>query len=313
MRDSVMRIGAGVVLALAGVADGLRAERIPVPNGSFETPATEFVTTQLDEWQKTPEPAWYGLLQLGPWDQLTGIFLNLPPADPGTIVNCDAAQAMFLFGVPEVGFFQDYDSIGGTNTAPTHAFDARFEVGKAYRLTVGVLGGGANMRAGVSLRLRLYYRDGDGNRVTVASTNIVFDPAALPPTKSLVDSEVATPIVASDDAWAGRHIGIELLSTVSLLDQELWGGFWDLDNVRLTAETEAGPTLTNPRITEGQMTFTLQSEPGLRFEVSTADDLGLAPAGWSSSGPLTNSTGTFVFVDPTTVSGARFYRVRQLP
>jgi hypothetical protein len=169
------------------------------------------------------------------------------------------------------------------------------------------------MQAGVSLRIGLYYRDGDGNRVTVASTNIVFDPAALPPTKSLVDNEVPTPTVAADDAWAGKHIGIELLSTVSLLDQELWGGFWDLDNVRLTAEGEGGLTLTNPRLTDGQMMFTLQSEAGLRFEVLTAGDLGLPPAGWSSSGPLTNSTGTFVFVDPTTVAGARFYRVRQLP
>jgi hypothetical protein len=43
--------------------------------------------------------------------------------------------------VPEAAVFQDYDSIYGTNTTPSHAFNAKFNVNSAYSLTVGVIGG----------------------------------------------------------------------------------------------------------------------------------------------------------------------------
>ena len=52
-----------------------------------------------------------------------GTFYNV--AYPPTFIdNCDGSQAAFLFALPEVALFQDYNSIGGTNTTPSHDFDA---------------------------------------------------------------------------------------------------------------------------------------------------------------------------------------------
>jgi hypothetical protein len=51
-----------------------------------------------------------------------------------------------LFAVPEVGLLQDYNSLSGTNTTPTHAFNATFDVGKSYALTIGIMGGEAECR-----------------------------------------------------------------------------------------------------------------------------------------------------------------------
>ena len=44
--------------------------------------------------------------------------------------------------------------------------------------------------------------------------------------------------MTAGDPWAGRHIGVRLLSTVGF---DLMGGYWDLDNIRLTAT--GGPAL----------------------------------------------------------------------
>jgi hypothetical protein len=278
-----------------------------VPNGSFETPVTQFVTTQVDAWEKTPKPFWYDEIANGPWDQLTGIFLFPDPGQTNSTVNTDGRQGIFLFAVPEVGIFQDYDSIGSGETTPSHAFDARFEVGKSYRLLVGVARSSAfPMPEGTTLEASLFYRDAEGERITVAS-NIVISTAAFPSPGRLADVQVEVPVVQATDPWADRHIGVQFLSTV----KQAAGGIWELDNVRLVSQT--GPELANPKFSNGQMVFTLQSEPGSRFEILSGTDLGVPLASWSSVGTVTNARGTTEFVDPTGVSGTRFYRLRQLP
>ena len=99
-----------------------------------------------------------------------------------------------------------------------------------------------------------------------------------------------------------------MLSTVS---PELAGGYWDVDNVRLS-ETDVPARLDGTR-THGGFEITLRSEPGLRFEILAAGDLTLPLAGWSRVGTVTNITGAIPFLDPATNVDLRFYRARQLP
>jgi hypothetical protein len=285
--------GMGTILANAAVAAS-----ISIPNYSFELPTTPFVATVVDSWQQAPSPDF----------QLTGVFLNVgaPPEPP--IDNCDGLQAAYLFANPGVALFQDYDSTDYTNQSPTHAFDAVFEVGKAYTLTVAVIGGGGAMTNGVTLDLSLYYRDAESNMVTVGDTVIAYTPDLFPSHYHFVDFQAHVPTVQAGDPWAGQHIGIQLLSTV---DPSLASGYWDLDNVRLVSTVT--PLLTDPTYTNGHFSFALQSEPGLAFEVLASENIEQGLSNWTSLGRLTNVTGTVPFTDPTTGLNRRFYRARQLP
>ena len=73
------------------------------------------------------------------------------------------------------------------------------------------------------------------------------------------------------------------------------------------------PALTDPRTTNGQCGFTLQSQPGLRFEILATTNLDLPLSNWTSLGTLTNVTGAMPFTDTTTGLNRRFYQARQLP
>lgn len=284
------------------------AGTLSVPNASFESPVTPFVSTQIDAWQKAPKPAWYDETGGFLWDQLAGLFKNTPAGSADHIENCDGAQAIWLFAVPEVALFQDYDSLDWNDPSPSHAFDARFEVGKSYRLTVGVIGRGGNMLEGVPLEIGLYYRDAAGNPAMVASTTVTNSTAVFPDRNHFVDFAVAVSTVQASDAWAGQHIGVRFLSTVSAAMQ---GGFWDLDNVRLTASSP--PTLSGPKVADGQFQFTLKSDPGLVFDILTAGDPTLPVAGWARLTTVTNVTGDTLVIDTNTPVAGQFYTARQLP
>lgn len=295
-----------LAIALLTLAAGaLQAGTITLPNGSFELPASTYATPFIDSWQQNPQP------DLGDPNTLqTGVFSNQAPADPLFIDNCDGSQAAFLFAVPGTALFQDYDSTDYANPSPAHAFNATFEVGKSYTLTVGLIGGtnlAYPMQEGTTLELSLYYRDDANAKVTVASTVVTNSSAIFSNATHFVDFQATLPTVQAGDAWAGRHIGVQLLSTVSY---ELMGGYWDLDNVRLAST--AAPALVGPASTNGHFTFTLQSEPGLRFEILASTNLSLALSNWTSLGTLTNESGATPFVDTATGHARRFYRARQL-
>ena len=285
-----------------------RAASIAVPGASFESPATFFATPIVDSWQLMPQPAWWNEAATGPWTNLVGVFKNDPPSSPEHIDNIHGNQAVWLFANPSAGFFQDYDSMDWNDPAPTHAFNATFELGKSYRLTVGVIGGGYNMLPGTPLEASLYYRDAASNKVNVATTTIIYSATYFSNRTHFIDFTVTTPTVRSGDAWAGKNIGIKFLSTVS---SELEGGYWDLDNVRLTSIL--APTLLNPVRTNGQFQFTLQSEPGLAFQILASTNLTLTASNWTSLGVVTNVTGTIPFVDTSANFPQRFYQARQLP
>ena len=290
----------------------LAAGPIHIPNASFESPVVPIEFTpalpDMDYWQKSPEPGWYASSPDAayPWDTRMGTFYNFPAPDT-FIDNCDGTQAAFLFAFPDVAIFQDYNSIYGTNTTPSHAFNASFNVNRAYTLTVGLLGGSGGMYYGASLQLSLYYRDASSNMVIVAATTITNSAELFPTNTHFVDFSVYVPGVRATDPWAGQNIGVQIASTTTY---DLRGGYWDVDNARLT-ETLL-PTLTDLGLTNGQFGFTLQSQPGLRFDILATTNPALPISNWTNLGTLTNVTGITPFLDPATSLDRRFYRARQL-
>lgn len=287
------------LLALGAGSGRLPAATIAVPNASFESPPTSFVSIYVDSWQQTPQP---DLGDESTWQ--TGVFSNSPPP----IDNCDGNQAAFLLVDTnhEVALFQDYDSTDYANPTPTHAFNATFEAGKSYTLTVGVIGGGGGMNEGATLDLSLYYRDALSNIVTVAATNIAYTASLFPSHTHLVDFQALVPTIRASDPWSGRHIGIQLLA-----EPDPQGGYWDVDNVRLSSTV--APLLLSPVRTNGGFAFTLESEPGLRFEMLASTNIALPLSNWTSLGTLTNVSGTMPFLDSATNFNRRFYRALQLP
>jgi hypothetical protein len=271
---------------------------------------TPYAGPEMDYWQKSAQPAWYDPSQNQdtPWEYLMGQFFNVP--FPGQFIeNCDGNQAAFLFALPEAALFQDYDTVYGTNTTPTHAFNARFNAGSSYDLRVGVIGGGGAMKPGATLQISLYYRDPSSNKVTVASTSITHSIALFPTNTHFVDFQVHLPAVKPSDPWAGQNIGIQLLSTTGF---ELAGGYWDLDNVRLTETPAPVLALGSPTIANARISFTVLSEPGLQFEIQASTNFPAASGDWVQIGTFTNVTGVTVFTDSTTNFNQRYYRTRQL-
>lgn len=222
-----------VAAFLAAWANPIHSASVYVPNASFELPETVFVDVNIDSWEDCPKPWWYDESGGYLWSQLTGVFLNVPPEDPSHIDNCDALQAAWLFAVPEVELFQD--------------LAATFEIGRAYHLIAGIIGGGGNMKDGVPIEIRLYYRDGEDNKVTVGAATCTFDLEAGY-IKHFNNVQLDIPPVGEADPWAGKNIGVQLVSALSFpedLDPDTGraGGFWDLDNIRLTTSLP-GPDFT---------------------------------------------------------------------
>jgi hypothetical protein len=282
---------------LATCSGNLHAGVITIPNGSFELPPTTFVATNIDYWQQTP----------GADTGLTGVFVNTAPGDTNHIDNCDGNQAAWVWAYPGVALAQDYDSTDWANPIPTHAFNATFEVNKAYTLTVGVIGNTNVLRLGATLELSLYYRNPASQMVTVAATTVTNSGQLFPTHTHLVDFSVQVPGVLPTDPCVGQHIGVQIASTVA---PELANGYWDVDNVRLV-ETPL-PALLNPQMINNQFSFTLQSFPDQRFEILAHTNLSAPLSDWKSIGTVTNTTGITNFTDPAANLTRRFYRANQL-
>ncbi len=303
----------GLALGLSYIAS-IQAGDILVPNPSFESPlvppVVPYADTNVDYWQKSSQPVWYDPSQNSgaPWDSLVGQFFNVP--FPGLFIdNCDGNQAAFLFAVPEVALFQDYDSVYGTNTTPSHAFNAKFNAGSSYDLAVALIGGGGGMKPGATLMLSLYYRDASSNMVVVASTTVTNSSDLFPTNTHFVDFSVHVPVVGNGDPWTGQHIGVQLLSTTGF---DLAGGYWDLDNIRLTETPAPLVSLRELGLSQNQISFTALSQPGVRFEVQASTSISAPSAAWTTIGTFTNFEGATVFTDSTTNSSRRYYRTRQL-
>jgi hypothetical protein len=227
MKPSIISLKRNLAaLALsATICSTLQAASIAVPNNSFESPSTlpVGVSTSIDSWQKIAKPAYFDETAFGfQWAQTAGIFYDTNP-----YANRDGVQCAYMLSFPQVTLFQD----------ATSGFNATYGVGQSYTMTLGLFG--KSLTPNNSLQLSLYYRDAGNNIITVGSpTTITYNPANFPLTSplNLVDYSVNIPAVQAGDAWAGQNIGIMIQVTAS----DFNGGYWDMDNVRLTSVPEPG-------------------------------------------------------------------------
>lgn len=292
-----------VALSAAWFGPGtVRGEAIDVPNPSFEAPATDWVQIHINSWEEHPKPPDYPGIGQSAWTNLTGIFRNSDPGTSGHIVNCDGDQALWLWAEPGVGIFQDYDSVGWGDPGPSHAFEAYFRSDHAYRLEVGLIGGGGNMPAGSAIRLEFFYRNAIGAPERVAYRDVFHSPELFPTNTRFVDFALELPPVPTDARWARERIGIRIHAVV---DPAIKGGYWDVDNVRLTEIPP--PALSAVTFANGEIRMTVEAEPGAVLDIEALDN-----QGWENLNRVTNTTGSAVITDPTG-SKQRLYRARQVP
>ncbi len=218
----------GIAIRAAGKAggfwdlDNVRLEEllpasIPIENASFEFPVIDPLLNlfgadpNVDNWTEID------IDTLG--SQNTGVFVNTEPnninffGNHDHIFNADGNQMAFLGSEAGNAFEQD--------------LSATYNIGCDYHLTVAV---GTSFMFPPSteepidyLELALYYRDGN-EPADIVSLMI----PANDPNQWLKDFSLYLPIVSSDDPWAGKNIGIAIRAAGKA------GGFWDLDNVRLS-------------------------------------------------------------------------------
>jgi len=289
-----------------GALGDLAAAPLFLPNGSFEAPTVSFVAIDFDSWQKTPKPPSYIESADIRWNQLTGLFKNTPPGAADHIDNCDGNQAAWLFAVPEVGLFQEaIPNSGNTNAT---GFAATFAPGEAYRLSAGFLGLGGGNTNEVPLELGFFYRDQTGDQIRVAATFVTNSPANFTNRTHLLFSECRTEIVKASDPWAGKPMGVRLLSIVS---PELQGGYWGVDNVRLTRLTPL--SLSAAATADARFELTVTGEPATVIELLHTADIQKPLAEWIRAGLVTNVTGTATWTTATAGDEPRLYRARELP
>lgn len=223
-RQTTLLVSLGVCFAvLSSVA---WAGAIIVPNASFESPqlavAPPFAGSTITNWHKAPVPAWWSGAGYSSeqWRDAGGIFVNVDPTYNTPIDNVEGNQIAFMFSPPGYELYQDLTD--------------RYEPGQSYHLIVGVQGGGYGMQLGVPLAINLYYRDSSNNRVVIGSV-LAPNANASPDQTHLTDYQVNLPVVTELDPWAYQTIGIQLISAASF---DNTGGFWVMDNVRLTSIPE---------------------------------------------------------------------------
>ncbi len=193
--------------------DELLPVSIPIINASFELPVVDpnafpalpyaegWIESDLDSESSAN----------------TGVFANTAANSIDHIINADGKQLAFLGSAYGNGFEQDLNNF--------------YETGCEYRLTAGIcissLFPPSQVEPVDSIELALYYRDAnDPNRI-INITSKTVEAANLVSTR-LQDFSVDLPAVPYDANWTNKTIGIAIRANGTA------GGFWDLDNVRLT-------------------------------------------------------------------------------
>lgn len=224
----------------------VQAGSIPVQNYSFEGPAVPpdsqtGVISSIDHWTMTLEQWYYQPyvvplfdgteLEGAPWSALSGVFANppdLPAYSSVHITNLDGNQAALMFGFAGLGIYQDLAS--------------SYVAGQDYHLTVGLVGLGGNMPEGVPFTLQLYYLDG-ANKVIVDTKTVLHSAALFPDHVTVHDFTLDVTAAEAQAAGAvGKQMGIQLIVN-SDFTTDPQGGYWDVDNVRLTETPEPGSAL----------------------------------------------------------------------
>ncbi len=197
---------------------------IPVANASFESPVVDVTQTPaspfVDGWvtdgpTQVPNPYVPGeTISIG-----TGIFPNTAPGSVDHLDNMDGPQAAFM--------------AAETGNEFSQLLPATFEAGLSYALTVAIAHSyGYAPDAASKVSIGLYYLDDANQRQWVASTDVFNDAVAGLSATHFVDFSAISSPLAADAAALGKPIHV-LLTTVGTP-----GGFFDLDNVRVTATPE---------------------------------------------------------------------------
>lgn len=297
-RPAAIAAMAGALL-LASSPGWAAAESILIPNGSFESPSTSFVTLLFDSWQRLPKPEDYvesgGFL----WNQLTGVFVNTQAGAVDHITNLDGTQALWVFAVPRAGVFQELTGAGGTASA-------EFLAGRSYRLGARILGAGGNMLDGASLTLALYYRDGASNAVEVASLVLTNRSTLFPSRNQLLPVELRSPVLAVGHPAVGRPIGIRVESTVT---PALQGGYWDVDDLRLESLPAPVPVLSVEHLA-GKLQIRWPAEAGWRYQLRRST----SQTAWAPVGdPLAGMGGDLTVTVPAGQEDHEFFVVTAVP
>jgi hypothetical protein len=215
MLNSLVRTAASLSLCFPLAVTALAGRSIPVENASFESPLVDpngfSAVPFVDGWIEIDVDIDGGTN--------TGVFANPAEGSPGRLVNADGDQLAFLGSATGNGLEQDLIDT--------------YRVGRDYTLTAAVGISGmfppSVTEPNDSLELVLYYWDGD-QTIDVASQSI--DAAGLSSTE-LKDVSLFLSRVQAGAAFATKRIGVALHAAGAP------GGFWDIDNVRLT---ESPPT-----------------------------------------------------------------------
>lgn len=240
-------------------------EFVQVPNFSFENPPVPQGAPAypvINNWQKSPMPAYWDEASMGPWDNLTGVFPNPAPGEAGYIDNIDRAQAAYMFATPGAGIYQDL---------PT-----KYELNATYTVTAAIIGSSAIPPTNnTPITVALYYRDPQSNMVTVASKTVEFNSQNFPNATHMVDISATSHGVVSGAPWLNSNIGVYIASAS---DFTTAGGVWDIDNVRV--KVDHGVTLrfalegTNLRIS-------WDSQPGVQYLPLRADRISGVPGDYT--------------------------------
>jgi len=183
---------------------------ISIENASFEAPVVDpngfGAVPQVDGWTEVDIDTLFSTN--------TGVFANTEPESFDHIVNADGSQLAFLGSQTGNALEQDLDAV--------------YTPGCDYKLTLGVSVSSrfppASVEPADTLELVFYYLDAN-DVVDIAHKTVE---AAGQSYTQLQDFSLELPTVQAGDAWAGMRIGIALRATGQP------GGFWDLDNVRLS-------------------------------------------------------------------------------
>ena len=192
MLRCMMRVVVLILLGFWAVTPGMSMP-IPIANASFEAPLVD--------------PNGFGALPVvDGWTELdldvlgstnTGVFANTAADSPDHVANADGNQLAFLGSELDNGLQQ--------------TLSTTYKVGCDYRLTVGV---GVSMRFPPSVaepvdtvELVLYYLNETDVVVDIASATVEATGLS---TTQLEDFSLYLPTVGSDDAWAGKSIGVAI-------------------------------------------------------------------------------------------------------
>lgn len=198
------------LLTMAWVVFSVQGGPIEIANYSFEIPVLD-----PDAFPASPVAPFWIELDLDPeYSSNTGIFKNQPPNSPAGdhIVNVDGDQLAFLNSQTGNGFLQILSAV--------------FQPGFSYRLQADIC---------PSTR----YHPSTDEPIDVLTLGFCTEPdrndfvVSVVPATAIVKNRLITfslflPTVQPTDPWAGKAIGISIRAIGNA------GGYWDIDNVRLT-------------------------------------------------------------------------------